>query len=150
MRRWLPWLALLGVVVAVLVVASSRSHPPRTEAARVRTIASQVRCPTCRSLSAEESDARAAQAVRDEIRRRVAAGQSDAEIRAFLVSRYGSDILLKPEGRGIAGLVWVLPVVAVAWAALGLGLAFRRWSNRAARVPSDDDRQLVDEALGRT
>lgn len=148
MRRWLPWLALVGIVVAVLVVASGRSHGPRTEAARVRAIASQVRCPTCRSLSAEESDARAAQAVRDEIRRRVEAGESDAEIRAFLVSRYGRDILLKPEGRGVAGLVWVLPVIAVAWAALGLGLAFRRWSGRAARVPTDEDRRLVDDALG--
>ena len=94
-----------------------------------------------------ESDAPAAQAVRDEIARRVTAGQSDAEIRAFLVSRYGREILLKPEGRGTAALVWALPVIVAAWAIGGLAFAFRRWSSRPMHHADADDRALVDQAL---
>ncbi|MBV9933953.1 MAG: cytochrome c-type biogenesis protein CcmH, partial [Actinobacteria bacterium] len=81
----------------------------------------------CRELSVAESDARAAQAIRAEILRRVKAGQSPSTIRAFLVSRYGPDILLKPQGKGVAALVWVLPVVAFLIALTGLIFAFRRW-----------------------
>ena len=127
MRRWAPWLALVVVVVIALAVGASDSDGGDSNAARATRIAKEVRCPTCRGLSAAESDAKAAQAVRTEIRTRVNAGQSDEEIRAYLASRYGDDILLRPEGSGAAGLVWALPVVALICGAAGLAFAFRRW-----------------------
>jgi cytochrome c-type biogenesis protein CcmH len=146
-RRWLPWLALLLVVAAALAVAAGRGGRPATPEQRALHVAAQLRCPTCRGQSAAVSDAPASQAIRAEIRRRVAAGQTDAQIRAYFVDRYGKDILLSPEAGGIDGLVWVLPVVAVAVAVAGLALAFRRWRPLADVVVSDDDRRLVEEAL---
>ena len=138
------------VLLAALAVGASGDKAPRTESERVRAIASEVRCPTCRGLSAEASDAKAAQAVREEIRSRLREGRSPESIRAYLVSRYGQDILLEPAGRGVAGLVWVLPVVAAAAAAGGLALVFGRWRRAgAAAVPTDDDRRVVADALGR-
>jgi cytochrome c-type biogenesis protein CcmH len=127
MRRWLPWLALALVVVVALVVGASGSGGDDSEAARSARLAKEVRCPTCRGLSAAESDAKAAQAVRSEIRSRVEAGESDEEIRAYLASRYGDDILLRPEGSGLASLVWALPVVALVCGGAGLAFTFRRW-----------------------
>ena len=118
-----------------------------TDAQRVRHIASEIRCPTCRNQSAAESDAAAAKAVRDEIDRRVRAGQSDGQVVAFLVSRYGSDILLKPEASGVASLVWVLPVVAVVVAVAALAIAFRRWRARPGVEVSAEDRALVEQEL---
>ena len=145
MKRWLPWLALVVVVVVALVVGRSDGGR-ETNAQRANRIGRGVRCPTCRDLSAAESDAAAAKAVRVAIRRDVDAGMSDAEIRAALASRYGRDILLTPDSGGVAGLVWVLPVVAVV-AALGfLALAFRRW-RPSGRHPSAEDRALVEGAL---
>jgi cytochrome c-type biogenesis protein CcmH len=126
-RKWLPWLALAVIVVVALAVGASRNTSD-SPAARTTRIAKEVRCPTCRGLSAAESDAKAAEAVRAEIRSRVDQGQSDGEIRAYLASRYGDDILLRPEGTGVTGLVWALPVVALVAGAGGLVLAFRRWS----------------------
>ncbi|MBV8980907.1 MAG: cytochrome c-type biogenesis protein CcmH [Acidimicrobiia bacterium] len=146
--RW-TWLAL-GVVLAVaLVIGAQGRSGPMTEAQRVRHIASEIRCPTCRNQSAAQSDAAAAKAVRDEIDRRVKAGQSDGEIVAFMVSRYGSDILLKPEGSGVASLVWVLPVVAVVVALGALAFAFVRWRARPGVAVSEDDRALVERELER-
>ena len=116
----------------------------------MRHIASEIRCPTCRNQSAAESDAAAAKAVREEIGRRVRAGESDGEIVAFMVSRYGSDILLKPEGSGVASLVWVLPVIAVIVALAGLVFAFRRWRARPGVEVSAEDRALVERELERT
>jgi cytochrome c-type biogenesis protein CcmH len=116
-------------------------------AQRVSHVANQVRCPTCRELSAAESDAKAAVAIRAEIRRRVVAGQSDAQIRAFLASRYGRDILLRPPASGVAGLVWVLPVVAVICGFVFLAAAFRRWKDRVPMHATDADRAIVEQAL---
>ena len=146
MRRWFPWLAM-GVVLAVALVVGSRPDDgPRTTDDRVRSIAAELRCPTCRSQSALDSDAEVSRAMRDEIARRVEAGDSDEEIRAYFVSKFGKDILLRPEGRGLTALVWILPVVAVVAAVAGLVVAFRRWRPRGVAV-SDDDRRLVEEAL---
>ena len=126
MRRWLPWLALAAVLAVALAVGAGRHGGRATPAQRAHRIAGQLRCPTCRSLSAAESDAKAAKAVRDEIGRRVRAGESDSQIRAYFVSRYGRDILLEPEGTGVAAIVWVLPVAAVVCGIAGLALYFRR------------------------
>jgi cytochrome c-type biogenesis protein CcmH len=128
-KRWLPWLALLVVLTTALIAgASAGSGEPATAAERTSRLAKELRCPTCRGLSVADSDAKAADAIRDEIQVRVTAGQSDDEVRAYLVSRYGEDILLKPRGSGFTGLVWAIPVVALVAAGGGLAFAFRRWS----------------------
>ena len=149
-RGRLPWLVMALVIAGALVVgARGRSGPP-TENQRVQHIASEIRCPTCRNQSAAESDAAAAKAVRTEIRRRVRAGESDGHIIAFLVSRYGDDLLLKPKSSGVASLVWVLPVAALVCALAGLGVAFWRWRARPGVSVSPEDRALVERELERT
>lgn len=127
MKRWLPWVLGAVVMIVVLAIGTTSRRGAQTPTEKAAGIEKDVRCPTCRELSVAESDARAAQAIRTEILRRVRAGQSPATIRAFLVSRYGPDILLKPQGKGVAALVWVLPVVAFLVAAAGLSIAFVRW-----------------------
>jgi cytochrome c-type biogenesis protein CcmH len=146
-RRWGPWVALALVLGAALVVGARGDDRPATVGERVHRIASELRCPTCRSISAAESDARASRAVRSEVARRVRAGQSDDEIRRYFVSRYGKDILLKPEAGGVSGLVWALPVVAGVCALAGLAVAFRRWRPGGRSGVSAEDRRLVEEAL---
>ncbi|MBV8297825.1 MAG: cytochrome c-type biogenesis protein CcmH, partial [Acidimicrobiia bacterium] len=80
---------------------------------------------------------------------RVRAGDSDGAIVAFLVSRYGSDILLKPQGSGVASLVWSLPVVVFVVAVASLAVAFRRWKARPGARVSPEDRALVERELER-
>jgi cytochrome c-type biogenesis protein CcmH len=148
LRRWIPWLALVVVAAAALAVGARGDGGPRSPDERARSIAERVRCPTCRSQSAAESDAPASRAIREEIGRRVAAGQSDAEILAYFADRFGKDVILQPEGTGIAAVVWALPVAVVVAGLAGLAVAFRRWRPRPVE-PSEDDRRLVAEALGK-
>jgi cytochrome c-type biogenesis protein CcmH len=88
--------------------------------------------------------------VRNLIRQDLAQGQSKAQIESYLVGRYGPDIILKPPARGVAGLVWLLPI-AVGLGGLGGALfALRRWRGRGGaeeRGPDDADRALVQAAL---
>ena len=149
MRRW-PWLVMVVLVAAALAVGATDDGGPRTPEERLRSIAASVRCPTCAGQSVLESDASAAKAVRTDIARRIAEGQSDEEIRAYLVSVYGDRILLTPPRSGIGGMVWVLPVVAMVAAAAGLVAAFRRWRAGDDRAPSEADRVLVARAQARS
>jgi cytochrome c-type biogenesis protein CcmH len=102
-----------------------------------------MRCPTCRGLSAAQSDAPSAEAIRDEVRRRVQDGESDDQIKDYLISRYGEDILLQPRSR----LVWALPVVGGAVAVAGLALLLRRRRAGSGGKASDEDEALVAQAL---
>ncbi len=147
MSRRLTW-GLLGLVLvgALAVGSGGRSGPP-TEDQRVRRISSVVRCPTCRGLSAAQSDAPPAEAIREEVRRRVQAGETDAEVKGYLVSRYGEDILLQPKTDGVGILVWALPLIGVTVAAGGLVLVLRKRRTRPGAKVSDADKALVEEAL---
>ncbi|MEO7837243.1 MAG: cytochrome c-type biogenesis protein CcmH [Acidimicrobiales bacterium] len=152
MKRWLSY-GLLTVVVGIALFFGTRSAGgPPGPAARAAHISTEVRCPTCEGLSAAESEAPASLAIRKEIRRRVEAGESDDEVRSFLVGRYGVDILLRPASTGVAAMVWALPVAALVCSLAGLALAFRRWRARTLREgggASAADHLLVQEALRR-
>jgi cytochrome c-type biogenesis protein CcmH len=134
------------LVAALAVGAGGRSGPPTLEE-RLKSVTSEIRCPTCRSQSVADSDSPAARFIRDEVRQRIEAGESNRQITAYLVSRYGDDIRLDPERTGVAGLVWLLPVAAVLIALVGLVLAFRRGRRRPPDAVSAADRARVAEAL---
>ncbi|MET0728691.1 MAG: cytochrome c-type biogenesis protein CcmH [Acidimicrobiales bacterium] len=145
LRRW-SWLAIVALVLVSLVRAAASEGPPRTEAERVQDISATLKCPTCRSQSVAGSDAAAARAIRAEITRRVADGQSAGEIRDAIASTY-DDVQLIPGRSGVEGLVWVLPVVALVLGLAGVTAAFARWRRTPLTHASDADRALVDDAL---
>ena len=143
MNRRVTWGLLALVLVGALAVGSRGQSGPPTEDQRVERIASVVRCPTCRGLSAAQSDAPSAEAIRDEVRRRVQEGETDAQIKAYLISRYGEDILLQPRSK----LVWALPIIGAAAAVGGLALLLRRRRLRPGATVSDADEALVAQAM---
>ncbi len=126
MRR-LSWVALVMVVGVALVVGTRDDGGAPTRDERAQSLAERFRCPTCKGQSVADSDAPASEFIRDEIDRQLGEGRSDDEIEAYLVSRYGSSVLLTPPRSGIAALVWVVPVAALVLASAGLVVAFRRW-----------------------
>jgi cytochrome c-type biogenesis protein CcmH len=146
--RRLAWAAMGLVLVVALGMGARGKSGPLTEDQRVHRIASVIRCPTCRGLSAAQSDAPAAEAIRDEIRRRVQDGESDGQIEEYLVSRYGDDILLDPRANGVGLLVWALPLLGGAAAVGGLVFVVRRNRVRPGRRRvTAADQALVEEAL---
>ena len=143
-----PWVwALLGVVLAGALFVGTRvdGGPPSADE-RVEALTGSFQCPTCRGQSVRDSAAPVASAIRSEVARRVAAGESDDDIRAYVVSRYGEAVLLNPPRDGVAGLVWALPVVALVVAAAALVLAFRRWRSEPGQEVNEADRLLVEQA----
>lgn len=144
-RRW-SWLIIGALVLASLFRATFDAGPPRTTEEQVRAIGSTLKCPTCRSQSVSGSDSTAAKAIRNDITRRVEAGESADEIRTAIAANY-NDVQLIPKASGFEGLVWGLPVVALVLGLAALAATFARWRRAAVREASDADRALVEQAL---
>jgi len=144
---WLPW-GLMGVVVLVLLAVGTLGGDPPTLEERARNLEESIRCPSCASQAVANSDTPAAEAVRVLIKERLAAGDTDEEIRDYVASRYpdGRQLLLDPSGSGFGALVWALPVVAAVAAVAALTYRFGDWKPRRVEV-SDADRDLVAAAL---
>lgn len=145
-RRW-SWLVIAALVIVSLVRAGVTEGSPRTDAERARDIATTLKCPTCRGQSVAESDSPSAAAIRAEIDRRLADGQSPGQIRDAIAASYGEDVQLVPGGSGLAGLVWVLPVVALVLGLAAVGAAFARWRRTPTVRATDEDREVVARAL---
>lgn len=114
------------VLIGGLWAGTHAKHAP-TNDERALALEQQIKCPICRGQSVAESDSEASKAIRTDIQRRIADGESDAEIRTFYARTLGPDILLRPPSSGFAGLVWVLPIAGFVVAAAAIAFAFVRW-----------------------
>ncbi|MFZ4515559.1 MAG: cytochrome c-type biogenesis protein [Acidimicrobiia bacterium] len=144
MRVWWPWFALLVVVIVALTVAALSDRATQTPDARTRALATQLRCLECQGLSVAESRTTTAVAMKTEIRRRIDAGESDAQIRDAFVARYGEFVLQEPQSR----VVWWLPVVVVLVGLVAIGVVIGRAARRKQEAASEADRAVVAAALG--
>lgn len=93
---------------------------------RARAIAADIRCPVCESQNIENSNADVARDLRLLIRERLVAGDSDAEIIAYLRERYGDSILLNPPVQQNTLLLWLGPLAILILGGLGAVFFIRK------------------------
>jgi len=132
---------ILVALVAILgaVAWSARPHEA-TAAERVDRITSELRCVTCQGLSVRDSPASSARQMRDLVVQRVAEGRTDEEIRNEFRASYGDWVLLSPPASSWTGLIWLVPLVALA---AGLAAALGRIRPRALSAPAPSARELA-------
>ncbi|MFZ9563588.1 MAG: cytochrome c-type biogenesis protein [Ilumatobacteraceae bacterium] len=147
-KRWPSWVLLLLCAVVLMVVGVDRVSGPSTAEERIDVIAQRLACPTCDGESVYESRGSASQAIRQEIARRVADGQStDDEIVAAIDDSYEADLRLVPDSSGLESLIWIAPMVVAVGAIALLVVAFRRWRSDGSLTPTDEERSVVERAL---
>lgn len=136
-ERALIVVALLAILGAV--VWSARPHEA-SATERVDRITSELRCVTCQGLSVKDSPAASARQMRDIVVQRVAEGRSDDEIRDEFRASYGDWVLLSPPATSLTGLIWLVPLVALA---AGLAVALGRIRSAAPSVATPSARELA-------
>ena len=147
-KRWPSWVLLLLCAVVLMVIGVDRVSGPSTAEERIDAIARRLACPTCDGESVYESRGSASQAIRQEIARRVADGQStDDEIVAAIDDSYEADLRLVPDSSGLESLIWIAPMVVAVGAIALLVVAFRRWRSDGSLTPTDEERSVVERAL---
>jgi cytochrome c-type biogenesis protein CcmH len=111
---------------------------------RARDISGGLRCIVCRNESIDESNAELARDLRLLVRERLVAGDTDAEVVAYVVDRYGEFVLLRPPMTGSTIALWLAAPVLLL---LGLGLSVAYVRRRArATTPTEADLSAEESA----
>ena len=143
-------LSLLFASTAMSVEPDEILPDPSLEE-RAREISKEIRCLVCRNESIDDSNADLARDLRLLVRERLVAGDSDVEVRTYLVDRYGEFVLLRPVFSWSNALLWLAgPLFFV----LGLiaSIAYIRSRKPAAEAStvsglSDDEQAELDRIL---
>ncbi len=127
---------LLAATLALAPLAAAAVQPDEvlSDAAleeRAREISAGLRCLVCRNESIDDSNADLARDMRLLVRERLVAGDSDAEVVAFMTDRYGEYVLLRPQLDGANLILW-LAGPALLLAGLGIGVGYVRARGRQA------------------
>ena len=146
--RILTALLLTALEPAFAVEPDEVLDDPALEA-RARALSRELRCITCQSQSIDDSDAPLAKDLRVIVRERLAAGDSDTEVVAYLTDRYGDYVRLKPAMRGDTAILWLTPFLALILAG-GVALFYFRKLNPADAIGGggligDGDEDDMDE-----
>jgi cytochrome c-type biogenesis protein CcmH len=144
-----PWSqALVGLMWLVLsCLAPAREAAPRAEdpvvEARLVVIADELRCLVCQNESLASSHAELAEDLRREVRGLIREGKSDAEVKRFLVDRYGDFVLYRPEVKPLTWALWFGPFALLVLALVVLGRYLRQ---RREQVPRETTLSEADRA----
>lgn len=155
MRGALHWFGMLLMLVVVSFAAPATAvnpdemlDDPALEA-RARDLSKILRCVVCRNQNIDDSNAKLAKDFRILLRERLLAGDSDEEAIDWLVSRYGSYILLKPPVTLFTILLWVGPLLLLVAAFGGFWIALRKRPEPVDAIPefSKADREIIADVL---
>jgi len=153
MRRRLAFLLVAFAVFAAGAVTPALAirpdevlSDPKLEA-RARAIGSELRCLVCQNESIDDSDADLAHDLRVLVRQRLVAGDSDEQVKAYIVARYGNYVLLKPPFLAETYLLWIGPALLLIAAAGAAVLYYRRSAAQPPPGPLSPQEQQRIAAL---
>jgi cytochrome c-type biogenesis protein CcmH len=135
--------AVLAALAAGLLCTAGMADDPAdrlpnpAQEARARSLFRELRCVVCQNESVDDSQAEIAGDIRKIVRTQIAAGQSDKQVIAYLVQRYGEFVLLKPTLSAGNLALWLTPFLAVL---LGGGYLWIK-----SRQPAVEDQGLTEE-----
>ena len=93
---------------------ANRQLPDAQAEAQAQALMEELRCLVCQGQSIADSDAEMDGEIRDLVRRRIAAGESPSEIRAWLIELYGSWVSYKPTAEPATWALWLAPLLFLA------------------------------------
>ena len=122
--------------------------------ARLEKLETELRCLVCQNQTLADSNADLASDLRREVRDLALAGKTDAEIRDYLVARYGDFVLYDPPLKRATWLLWFGPFVLLVGGGVLWWQVLRRRQRSSAAAPTVDPgaearaRALLDEPPG--
>ncbi len=122
----------------VLAVQPDEIFKDQSLEKRAREISAGLRCLVCQNQSIDDSDAPLARDLRLLVRERLLAGDSDKEVNAYVVARYGEFVLLKPPFGWHTLVLWIAPLFV-----LGVGVVAARRVMRGHRDPEEKSGSVV-------
>lgn len=148
MRRLRILLAALALC-AVTMPARAISDPAEmlanpAQETRAEQIGRQLRCLVCQNESIEDSGADLAHDLRTIVRQRVSAGDTDPQVTAWMVARYGDFVRLRPPFTLMTAALWLSPLLALAVGATAVLLGRRRLPVGPTPLSDSESRRIAE------
>jgi cytochrome c-type biogenesis protein CcmH len=143
---------LIAAGLAAALLASAAPALAQTDAAleaRLKTLSEELRCLVCQNQTLADSSAPLAEDLRREVRELAQQGKSDAEIKQYLVARYGDFVLYKPPVKPTTWLLWFGPFAFLLGGALVWLVVLRRRGGRGNGGDLPHGAPSAGEQLGR-
>ena len=143
---------LLALLLSLIVAGSVLAREAPTVAAdpllekRALALAEELRCLVCQNQTIADSHAELAVDLKNQIREKLKAGMSEAQIVDYMVARYGDFVLYRPPVKATTLPLWIGPF-ALLFAALA-GLFY--YIVRRKRTPPAQPLSEADEARVRS
>jgi cytochrome c-type biogenesis protein CcmH len=137
----LAFITLLCLALPVHAVRPDEMLADPKLEARARDISKELRCLVCRNQSIDDSDADLAHDLRVLVRQRLTAGDTNQQVIAYIVSRYGDYVLLKPPFEVATWLLWGGPGLILLFGLWGIGRYMRRQSGLTGPPPLTAEEQ---------
>src|SRR5262249_52985769 len=128
---------MLARLLFALVAPGALGDP--AEEARANALEMEIRCVQCQNAPIAQSTADIAVDMRQLVRERIAAGDSDDQIRTFFRQRYGDFVLFRPPWDARTWALWASPLLLIA-AGIAAAGALRRSPDAAALTPEESER----------
>ena len=120
---------LIGASLPVMAATAPETGPdvlpPRLEA-RYQALTEDLRCPVCQNEPIATSQAQIAGALRKIVRQKLLAGESNQQIKQYMISRYGLFAVYKPPLERSTVLLWFGPFILLFIGIIVAALAIRR------------------------
>ena len=114
----------------------------RAEELRFHALTAELRCVMCQNQSLADSNAQIARDLRREVLELMRQGKSNAEIKQFLVARYGEFVLYRPQVESKTWLLWFGPgLVLLAGGFIVAGILRRRAGSEQPTAVADDEQE---------
>jgi len=117
--------------------ATPLSFADTAEEKRFHALVSELRCVMCQNQSLADSNAQIAVDLRREVLELMRKGKTDAEIKDFLVARYGEFVLYRPQVESKTWLLWFGPALVLLAGGIVVAGAVRRRSRPSAQAADD-------------
>ena len=145
----------LGTVILALVCSGTIVRPAHAidplpftdqkQEQRFQAVTAELRCLQCQNQNLADSDAGLAKDMRLQIFEMMQKGESDQQIKQYMIERYGDFVIYSPPFNWQNSLLWLLPLLA----ALG-GISFVVWHFRGARLQGAAYSKTGDDARSNT
>lgn len=128
--------ALLTLAAPALAVDPSEMLKDPAQEKRAQELGKELRCLVCQSESIEDSNADLAKDLRIIVREHIAAGETNDQVRDYVVSRYGDYVLLKPPFKASTLVLWAGPFLLFAGGLFAVVSFYRRRQRAAPAQPA--------------
>jgi cytochrome c-type biogenesis protein CcmH len=132
----------LATVTAFADVAQPVARDPQLEA-RVTALTQELRCLVCQNQTIADSHADLAIDLKNQVREKLAQGQSEKEITDYMVQRYGDFVLYRPPMKSTTWLLWIGPFLILF---CGIAVLARMIANRRVAVEAMPEQDMQHAA----